>query len=1685
MKKGLFLVLLCVGIWGRTDAQLNNEWIDYSKTYYKFKLAADGLYRIPFTTLQQAGLSNVPMEQFQLFRNGQEVPLVTSKTNGLPGATDFIEFYGKMNDGRQDAAFYRQASLQPDNTWSLLTDSATYFLTVESTGAAQRFTTVPNNVAGNTLPAESYFIHTFVRSFRDRFNQGFAAVTGGGYLYSSSFDQGEGWASRDIAPSSPLSETYNLFPFQGGPNAVMSVGFSGRAPNGRVVEISVNGTRVINESTSSFAAVTRQVSIPVSGLGRAGGDQVLIRNNSTVGSDRLVVSNIRIVYPRTFNFGGAGLFEFSLPPNNVGQYLEITNFNHGGQPPLLLDLTNRRRYIGVIDGGVVKVRLESSVQPRQLVLINAVTSGIQNIASLEQRTFVDYSLAANQGDYLIIAHPVLFSGPGGNPVENYRLYRSSALGGAYTARLYEIGQLIDQFGFGIQGNALAIKNFLQMTRQRFSRKPRFVFLMGRGLQYDDNRNFERFPATARVNLLPTFGSPGSDNLMVSSAYDVGLDIPVGRLSVVTGAEVDSYLQKVKQMETVVATAGNTVAERAWMKNVVHAIGGGDPYLQQVIASYMNVNKNILLDTSVGAKVYTFSKSSALGAEILTSDQLGSLFDEGIGLLTYFGHSSTNILEFNIDNPETYNNTGKYPLFLVNGCLAGNIFVYDTMRLRGTLSTLSERYMLTPEKGSIGFIASTHFGEVNYLNIYTNGLYRSYSTDSYGKSIGEMHQSSLQKMRQNLGSTDFYARMHMEQIILHGDPAVAMYGYSKPDYVLEDQMVKISPNPVSVADNRFQVDIYYANIGRAVNDSIRVRVQRQLPGGSIIDLFNRKVPAPRFADSLRLDVPINPLTDKGENILSISVDADNVINEGSESNNQFSRKFVIIEDEIRPISPFNLSIVNQQTVSFSASVSNPYAPVRTYMMELDTTELFNSSWKKTTTVQSAGGLVQFNLPGVIYSDSIVYYWRTAPVPAGGAPLIWNNASFIYLRNGSSGYGQGHFFQMMKNQSTNLVWKEDRQLAFTKKQRSLKIKTGIAPFYGGNSLLVTLDENIVVNFGCRYASLQIVVYDKATLEPWKNQAQSNGLGRFNSWPPCIHNNNAFEFPYFDATYRKRAIDFLESIPTGNLISLTNMGINNNSSFIQDWMRDTAVLGSAKSLYHTLKRLGFQDIDRFTQNVPFLFVVRKGESQSPIQMQMGQLGSDYIDVSMSIESSEVYGSGISPWFGPVQRWDRLHWSGRQVELTGDRYQIELWGKNEQGVEQPLRTIHQLADTTLTFVNAKQYPYLRLKINLSDSLNATPLQLRRWLLMGDFPPEGAIKPVSTIQSRDSVELGQPVPLELAFQNVSPTAFDSVDVKLTVTNAANVTTTIPTSKLKPIRQGDTTLFRYVFDTRKMPGLNTAFLQFNPDFLQPEQYLFNNFLFKSFYVKPDAYKPTLDVTFDGIRILNQDIVSSKPKIVVQLTDDSKFMLLDDTSLIRIKVRFPDNQIREYKLDNDTVRFTPAVFSNGIRSNTATVEFQPYFRQDGEYELIVTGSDKSSNASGTIDYKVAFSVVNKSMISNLLNYPNPFSTSTAFVFTLTGSELPQNLRIQILTITGKIVREITREELGTIRIGRNITDFKWDGTDQFGQKLANGIYLYRVITNLNGKSIDKLNMAGLSNDANDDSSTERYFRAGYGKMYLMR
>ena len=161
-------------------------------------------------------------------------------------------------------------------------------------------------------------------------------------------------------------------------------------------------------------------------------------------------------------------------------------------------------------------------------------------------------------------------------------------------------------------------------------------------------------------------------------------------------------------------------------------------------------------------------------------------------------------------------------------------------------------------------------------------------------------------------------------------------------------------------------------------------------------------------------------------------------------------------------------------------------------------------------------------------------------------------------------------------------------------------------------------------------------------------------------------------------------------------------------------------------------------------------------------------------------------------------------------------------------------------------------------------------------------------------------------------------------------------------------------------------------------------------------------------------------------------------------------------------------------NSCKIIYKPVFSTDGKYTLRVKAKDRSKNYSGSVDYTISFEVINKSTITEIMNYPNPFSTSTRFVFTLTGSEIPDIFHIQILNVSGKVVKEISMDELGPIHIGRNITEYAWDGTDNFGDRLANGVYFYRVITQINGESIEKR-----------ETAADNFFKKGFGKMYLMR
>lgn len=1708
MKKYLLFLFILSSLFSQGQTY-NNEWINYNQTYYKFKVGADGLYRISQPTLAGLGIGTIAAERFQLWRNGVQVPLYTTVATGAMGASDYIEFWGQMNDGKPDKALYRDPDYQLNDKWSLETDTAAYFLTYTSGGGNLRFVPTPNTLPSPLAP-EAFFMHTAGKYYKDKMNQGYAAVVGE-YVYSSAYDQGEGWTSNDLTTNVTRSEIFsdlNPYTGPGAPAPVIKTSVVGNALNPRQVEIKLNGTQVSISDLNFFdyARIQASVTIPQISSGSATID---IKNICPLPNDRMAIAKTELVYARQFNFGGADNFTFELPANPAGNYLEISNFNFGGVNPVLYDITNGKRYVCdfvTTPAPLVKVALLPSATARTLLLVSQVASFPRSVTSLQQRNFINYAQSANQGDFLIISHPALMNGAGGsNPVEDYKNYRHSAAGGSHNAKIYLVDDVIDQFGFGIKKNPLGVRNFIWWARNTFSAPVKNVLLMGKGVAYTQQRIFESHPDIDKLSFIPTFGLPASDNLL---AADPGLDeIPkasIGRISAINAEEVAIYLAKLIQYEQQQAFSSPLIKDKAWTKNVVHVVGASDGALGAILQADMDNYKRIISDTLYGANVNTFSKVSSAPVEPNASEHLYNLFEEGIGLMTYFGHSSASSLEFNLDNPYNYNNPGKYPVTIVMGCNAGNFYNFNTLRFI-LKETLSEKFVLADQRGSIAFVASTHFGIVHYLDIYNTHTYLGASSNMYGKTLGELMRESITRTFDLTTQNDYYARFHCEQATIHGDPAIKLDVQApKPDYAIEDPYLKVNPAFISVAEDHFNVKAQMFNLSKAIDKKIVVELRRTYPNLTTEVIRRDTIPGIRFTDSLSYDIDIVPTRDKGLNKISICIDADNDVDELYETNNCITKDVFIYEDEARPVFPYNFSIVNKQNIKLVASTANPFSTMKQYTMEMDTTEFFNSPAKITRTLSSTGGVLEFD-PGITFTDSTVYYWRVTPVAPGGPP-VWNKSSFVYLNpatfgSNDVGYNQSHFYQHTKSATQRMTYDSTtRKWNYNGVSQNLFIQMGTWITSGATtptSLSVSINGVPHVRLTCWFSSLVYNVFDPVSFRPWVNQTVTPhnfpatlGEGLHGSTDnncfdePRYYN---FEYRYADTASRHKMMNFMKNVvPDGHYVVVRNFTLINAFGFPRawaaDWAADTQYWGSGQSLYHYLRNAGFSGIDSFYKARPWVLVYKKNDPAFAPVWLVGRDSLDNPTLSINLTTTDTVGYLSSPVFGPAKGWKQLIWRG-SGDPTGDTATVDIVGVRQNGSEQLLYSGITTAQQNfnISSIDPAQYPYLKLKLRTADNTHFTPYQLRYWRITYDPVPEGAIAANMYLNVKDTVEVGEPVDFKVGFRNISDVAFDSLKVKMVVTDRNNVPHIIPIPKRRPLltsasAPNDTLQIGARINTSTLPGVNTVFLEANPDDDQPEQHHFNNFAYRNLYVRPDSLNPLLDVTFDGVHILNRDIVSSKPDIMIKLKDEARWMVLDDTSLLTLQVRYPNGTLRRFYFNNDTVRFTPAGQAPNT-DNTATINFRPWFTQDGEYEMIVTGKDKSANAAGAIEYRVVFEVINKPMISNMLNYPNPFTTSTAFVFTVTGSEVPQNIKIEILTVTGRVVREITKDELGPLHIGRNITEFKWDGTDQFGAKLANGVYLYRVVTNLNGSPLEKY--------TSGDDKTDKYFNKGYGKMYLMR
>ena len=242
-------------------------------------------------------------------------------------------------------------------------------------------------------------------------------------------------------------------------------------------------------------------------------------------------------------------------------------------------------------------------------------------------------------------------------------------------------------------------------------------------------------------------------------------------------------------------------------------------------------------------------------------------------------------------------------------------------------------------------------------------------------------------------------------------------------------------------------------------------------------------------------------------------------------------------------------------------------------------------------------------------------------------------------------------------------------------------------------------------------------------------------------------------------------------------------------------------------------------------------------------------------------------------------------------------------------------------------------------------------------------------------------------------------------------------------------------------GLNLLITQGPDAFRAGDRFLFNTAKVGTLQVQTsylgtitclhseDVEPPDIQLTIgDQQHFISGSSVDASPLIQGTLTDPRGIDYI--TRPVELALgRFGDPEPiaeTEYKL-------TQHPGSNQVILTYNSPELEP-----GEYHLRLTASDLDGNEGKS---EITFQVHSKLQLVEPLNYPNPFTRQTTITCELTKPA--KSVTVKIYTLTGRLIRQLKKEApAGFIQL-------KWDGKDDDGDEVANGVYYGKIIV----KSLD--------------------------------
>lgn len=197
---------------------------------------------------------------------------------------------------------------------------------------------------------------------------------------------------------------------------------------------------------------------------------------------------------------------------------------------------------------------------------------------------------------------------------------------------------------------------------------------------------------------------------------------------------------------------------------------------------------------------------------------------------------------------------------------------------------------------------------------------------------------------------------------------------------------------------------------------------------------------------------------------------------------------------------------------------------------------------------------------------------------------------------------------------------------------------------------------------------------------------------------------------------------------------------------------------------------------------------------------------------------------------------------------------------------------------------------------------------------------------------------------------------------------------------------------------------------------------------PDTEGPDITLYLEDRNFRSGDLVSERPLLLVDLFDESGINISGGGVGHRIEAWLNDGQNIDL-----TDYYTGAIDSY----QEGSIEYQMDELDPGPHHLRMRAWDVYNNSStAEVFFDVASS--ERLTVQNVYNYPNPFQRETVFTFQH-NQTVPIDVEVKVYTVAGRLIAQL-REYSVTDRFVR----IPWTGLDDDGDRLANGVYFYKVI-----------------------------------------